>query len=94
MAAEEARTGSDGPAVEQHDEVRVGDWEIHIRRSSDGFTVQFTTDPSRQKAVDEAVEAFREFRRKARRAGLTPVALLRALVREQVRGLVREEDED
>lgn len=94
MAAVEERTGSDSPAAERHDEVRVGEWEIHIRRSPDGFTVQFKTDPSRQKAVDEAVEAFREFRRKARRAGLTPVALLRALVREQVRSFVREEDED
>lgn len=95
MAADEERgstvAGTEKP--EAQEETRVGEWEIHIRRAPDGFTVQFKTDPARQKAVEEAVEAFREFRRKARRAGLTPIGLMRALLRERVRDALDVEDD-
>lgn len=54
--------------------VRHG-WELSVRKTDTGYTLDLREDPDAVRARREAREAFRQFVRKARAAGLTPLGL-------------------
>ncbi|MBM7866436.1 hypothetical protein GTO89_06960 [Heliobacterium gestii] len=47
----------------------LGAWEFSIKETEDGFTINIKGDKERLRAKREAIEAFKEFQRKARKAG-------------------------
>ncbi len=71
-------------------EKKFGGWEFSVKETDDGITVQFKGDKSQMQARREAVAAFRQFRQKAKAAGMFPGSLFRAAVL----GLLTSEDED
>lgn len=46
-----------------------GPWEFSIKETADGLTINIKGDTERLRARREAIEAFKEFERKARKAG-------------------------
>ncbi|MCW2277065.1 hypothetical protein [Heliophilum fasciatum] len=46
-----------------------GPWEFSIKETEEGFMINVKGDVERMRARREAIEAFKEFERKARKAG-------------------------
>jgi hypothetical protein len=60
--------------------ISVGGWEFHVKHQEDGLVVEIKGDPKKMQARQEAIDAFLDFRKKARAAGMTPGCILRHLV--------------
>lgn len=58
----------------------MGGWEFHVRHEEGSLVVEVKGDPEKMQARREAIDAFLEFRKKARAAGMTPGCLFRHLV--------------
>ena len=55
-------------------------WGFHVKSDEGSLVFEIKGDPARMKARQEAIDAFFEFRKKARAAGMTPGCILRDLV--------------
>jgi len=55
-------------------------WEFHVKHDAGSLVIEIKGDPERMRARQEAIDAFLEFRRKARAAGMTPGCFLRHLI--------------
>jgi len=58
----------------------VAGWEFHVKHDEGSLVIEVKGDPERMRARQEAIDAFLEFRKKARAAGMTPGCMLRDLL--------------
>ncbi|MBC9784229.1 hypothetical protein H1S01_06860 [Heliobacterium chlorum] len=61
-----------GQTCEQEHKKSCGSWEFSFKETEDGFTINIKGDKERLRAKREAIEAFKEFQSKAKKAGFYP----------------------
>ena len=67
----------------------MGGWEFHVKHEQGSLVVEIKGDPKKMQARQEAIDAFLEFRKKARAAGMTPGCILKHLVMSGVKPRTR-----
>ncbi|HUW63885.1 MAG TPA: hypothetical protein VMW83_04175 [Spirochaetia bacterium] len=55
-------------------------WEFNVKHEEGSLVVELKGDPKKMQARQEAIDAFLEFRKKARAAGMTPGCILKHLI--------------
>lgn len=73
---------------------KLSGWEFTLKETDDGFVFQVKGDKERLRARREAVQAFKEFRRKAKAAGFGPGSFFRMAMFGLFGSPEEEEEED